>query len=533
MPLPLQERALKSDSANLVRMTLLEAGAAPNLVEALIPSRPLELGEQYRFHFDMTKCIGCRSCEVACNEQNGNPAEIKWRRVGELEGGIYPHTQRTYLSMGCNHCLSADCLRGCPVDAYKKDPLTGIVMHSPDACIGCQYCVWNCPYSVPQFNPERGVVGKCDMCQERLLDGREPACVNACPENAIQIEIVNKLEWRENYDSAESPGMPPAGQTISTTRITLPEKSDAWLERVDTGAIPLQHAHPSLVVMTTTMQATFGALAVMVLLRAVNAASMTLLLLLTALALNVSVFHLGRPAYAWRALKMWRRSWLSREVLLFGLFFACVSACTVLSWAAAIGPKSLTQFVTPLAITGVMFGYGGTLASACIYLVKARPSWNMVHTPLDFFSSAVLLGSSFVGIMETPANLLVHWAGRYGMPISEFHTLVPPALISISAFMWLANQTAKIARLRMSSSFEHHASYNLLRGESLWWKVALSWLSAAGVALFSVAPLPWLTLFASIVAIALGRYLFFVSVVPLSMGLTFLSKNSALHEAAA
>ena len=140
MALPLYEHAMETDSTELVRMTLLEGGAAPGLVEALIPTRALEPGEQYRFHFDMTKCIGCRSCEVACNEQNGNPADIKWRRVGELEGGVYPQTQRTYLSMGCNHCLSADCLRGCPVNAYTKDPVTGIVLHSAAACIGCQYC---------------------------------------------------------------------------------------------------------------------------------------------------------------------------------------------------------------------------------------------------------------------------------------------------------------------------------------------------------------------------------------------------------
>src|SRR3984957_21124666 len=104
MPLPLQQLAMEEGSADLVRATLIENGAAPALVQALIPSRPLEAGEQYRFHFEMTKCIVCRSCEVACNEQNGNPAQIQWRRVGELEGGVYPHTQRTYLSMGCNHC---------------------------------------------------------------------------------------------------------------------------------------------------------------------------------------------------------------------------------------------------------------------------------------------------------------------------------------------------------------------------------------------------------------------------------------------
>jgi formate dehydrogenase iron-sulfur subunit len=66
----------------------------------------------------MTKCIGCKCCVVACNEQNGNPAAINWRRVGELEGGQYPYVQRHHLSMGCNHCLEPSCLIGCPVEAY-------------------------------------------------------------------------------------------------------------------------------------------------------------------------------------------------------------------------------------------------------------------------------------------------------------------------------------------------------------------------------------------------------------------------------
>ena len=111
--------------------------------------------------------------------------------------------------MGCNHCLEPTCLEGCPVDAYTKDPVTGIVRHSADACIGCQYCTWNCSYGVPQYNPERGVVGKCDMCHGRLERGQAPACVSACPEGAIAIEIVNIAEWRAAVDAAApTPGMP-------------------------------------------------------------------------------------------------------------------------------------------------------------------------------------------------------------------------------------------------------------------------------------------------------------------------------------
>ena len=113
-----------------------DGGRGAKSVHALMPSRALRPGEQYRFHVDMESCIGCKCCVVACNEQNGNPAAINWRRVVEIEGGWYPQTQRSYLSMGCNHCLEPTCLQGCPVDAYSKDGLTGIVRHSADVCIG-------------------------------------------------------------------------------------------------------------------------------------------------------------------------------------------------------------------------------------------------------------------------------------------------------------------------------------------------------------------------------------------------------------
>ena len=532
MALLLHDRALEDDSRDLVRLTTVAQPSPTIVTESLIPDRPLGPGEQYRFHFDMTRCIGCRSCEVACNEQNGNPADIKWRRVGELEGGVYPLTQRTYLSMGCNHCLSADCLRGCPVDAYTKDPLTGIVLHSADACIGCQYCVWNCPYSVPQFNPERGVVGKCDMCRGRLLDGLEPACANACPENAIKIEIVNQAEWRNDYATAESPGMPPAGQTISTTRITLPANSSSWLERVDTGTLSPEHSHPSLIIMTTAMQAAFGTLVALWLQRALDTVSVSLLLLLTALALNVSVFHLGRPAYAWRALKMWRRSWLSREVLCFGLFFSAVAACAATSWLSAIGIQSAGLLVQPVAFTAVLFGLCGMIASAQIYRVKARPAWNMIHTPIDFLLSAGLLGAATAAAMRAPANFLLNALQRFHLHLQAPSISVAARTEAVFALAWIINVLVKVARLRGSANFEARASYNLLRSEDLWWKVALAILSAAATPLFLTVPLPSLALFTSIVAVSLGRYLFFVSVVPLSMALTF-SSDKIPHGAAA
>lgn len=536
MSLPLEQRAMDNRSGTLVRLTpagFLEplSQIAPVLPAArpapkrLLPERPLEEGEQYRFHFDMNKCIGCRSCEVACNEQNGNPTEIRWRRIGEIEGGAYPDTSRHYLSMGCNHCLDAECLKGCPVEAYTKDPVTGIVLHSATACIGCQYCVWNCPYSVPQFNAERGVVGKCDMCHGRLTDGLEPACVNACPEAAIEIEIVDMLEWRSDYALAESPGMPEAGHTISTTRITLPPGNSAKLERVDTGRIHLEHAHLSLVFMTTLIQAATGTLIFTLFLNLVQPLPLIILFAITALGLNISVFHLGRPAYAWRALKMWRRSWLSREVLLFGLFFSAMTLFTLavcvnalpLSWlirfhAASIQPLgNLLATNTAIVILGGLtaaLGIGGVFSSAFIYLVPARPSWNMVHTPLDFLLSAAMIGSALTTLFAAITS--INTTSQLQLWLSLATTL-----------LWIANQTIRLLRLHRSRLFERRASASLLNLPGQRAALIFSFTLAAFVPICAWNGSALAACLSALGAVLLGRYLFFVSVVPLNMALTF------------
>lgn len=525
MSLPLHELAHTDPTNSIVRLT--ENGleffpvARPEVEvkTSLIPQRHLEAGEQYRFHFDMTKCIGCRSCEVACNEQNNTPADLRWRRIGEIEGGTYPNTDRFYLSMGCNHCLSADCIKGCPVDAYTKDPVTGIVLHSADACIGCQYCVWNCPYSVPQFNPERGVVGKCDMCHGRLTDGLEPACVNACPESAIEIEIVNQLEWRSDHAAGNAPGMPNAGVTISTTRITLPENAYATLERVDIETLRPEHPHWSLVWMTSLIQLSAGTLVAALLSRHDGPIALTLVLVLTAFTLNISFLHLGRPAYAWRALKMWRRSWLSREVLLFGLFFATLIALTAVSWLNALHlePK-IALVLLALKVLTPSLGIAGTLASAYIYLVPARPAWNTPHTPVDFILSAAVLGSA-------AAPILI----RATTSIRAFHDFTPSSfahvfplwpLILCSAF-WGVNHVVRTIRLHHASVYERRAAASLLNTPELRGIFLVSFAFIGLALLLSLAGMPMLALPAALAGVISARYLFFVSVVPLNMALTF------------
>ncbi len=466
-------------------------------------------GEQYRFHFDMTKCIGCKCCVVACNEQNGNPADILWRRVGEIEGGVYPQTHRHYLSMGCNHCVEPTCLTGCPVDAYSKDGLTGIVRHSADICIGCQYCTWNCSYGVPQYNPERGVVGKCDMCYGRLARGQEPACAAACPEDAIRIEVVKVAEWREHYRaSANSPGMPSADDSISTTRITLPKRMPANVNKVDLSQLQPEHAHWPLIVMTVLTQLSVGAFTSIWFLQAFGMQSHRVAALVALsvamLALTASTLHLGRPIHAVRALKMWRRSWLSREVLLFTLFALAATAYSAALWLGIPGAGWLGALTAVLGICGVG-------ASARLYLVPGRPAWNSPLTIAEFLSTTLLLGAC-------GANILTHAAvdARY-------------------AVLWgfvLALMTAglKLARLARSHMHELHGSWQLLTAPFSNHLLIRFVLPCVALALLPLAETTWLRIAIALLMVTaefIGRYLFFVTVVPTNMASEYLAQEAA------
>ncbi len=478
---------------------------------ALIPQRALLPGEQYRFHFDMTKCIGCKCCVVACNEQNGNPAAINWRRVGEIEGGHYPNTQRHYLSMGCNHCLEPSCMIGCPVEAYRKSPTTGIVLHDADTCIGCQYCVWNCSYGVPQYNPARGVVGKCDMCHNRLADDMAPACVSACPEGAIAIEIVNAAEWRADYMEANAPGMPCASDSISTTRLTLRDDLPPNTGRVDTHQIEPEHPHWPLVFMLVLTQLSAGAFAILWLLDAVGAGGRLWLSALGSLgvagtSLLAAPLHLGRPIHAYRAMRGLRTSWLSREVLALSLFASVAAA-----FAAMLLFDLPYRFAVGLLTSAL--GVSGVFCSAKLYIVRARPAWFTSHTLAEFLATGLLLGPLFVramGVSEAPWTAWVAVAGA-----------VIQATTQALKFLWLT----------YSEQFELRASGFLLsrrfRNSFL---LRFGVLITAGIVLPLGAHGQAIDVLALLLALSgewLGRWLFFVSVVGKSMASAFTASRRA------
>ena len=492
-------------------------------VHGRMPERALAPGEQYRFHFDMKKCIGCKCCVVACNEQNGNPAAINWRRVGEIEGGWFPYTTRSYLSMGCNHCLEPTCLSGCPVDAYSKDPVTGIVRHSADACIGCQYCTWNCSYGVPQYNADRGVVGKCDMCHGRLSLGQSPACVSACPEGAIAIEIVNIADWRDAVTAtAAGTGLPTDDSSLSTTRITLPDDLPPNAKPRDITHVKPEHPHWPLVIMTVLTQMSVGAFTTIWLLQLLGASSglgiaALASLLVGAVALNASTLHLGRPVHAYRALRMWRRSWLSREVLLFTSFSLVAGFYAALLWLGAGAAQAVPYLkdavpdvsgglTTAIGALTVALGIAGVTASACIYRVPSRPAWNTRYTLLQFNLTGALLGPLFAMTLGVGNQRWLAIASA-SMAGAQFVLLAVRFLRCIASDSLELKGTARL----LSTVFARHL-------------VARGILLAAGAIVLPLLVAPAvLALMLAIGAEILGRYLFFVSVVPKHMAAPYVA----------
>lgn len=175
--------------------------------------------KQLGFLFDLNRCVGCKSCEMACKSENKSPARVRWRRVT-------PNSPESFLSLSCNHCDSPECFRVCPNHAYTKRR-DGIVMIDSDQCDGCQTCVNACPFKAPQYDPESRKVSKCNFCIARQEEGLLPACIAACHTGALKIINYNG-ELKEETESIV-PGFKEIRLTHPSIRfIPLKKKKRFW-----------------------------------------------------------------------------------------------------------------------------------------------------------------------------------------------------------------------------------------------------------------------------------------------------------------
>ncbi|MBT4429920.1 MAG: 4Fe-4S dicluster domain-containing protein, partial [Nitrospinaceae bacterium] len=135
---------------------------------------------KYAMAIDLSQCIGCHACTIACKSEHDIPIG-SWRCwVKEVEKGVFPQTRREFLPVLCNQCDDAPCKNICPTSALFRRP-DGIVDLDPEWCIGCKACMVACPYDQLFIDPNTNTAEKCNFCSNRLEAGLEPACVVVCP----------------------------------------------------------------------------------------------------------------------------------------------------------------------------------------------------------------------------------------------------------------------------------------------------------------------------------------------------------------
>lgn len=480
------------DSGSLAQLTTARA--------QLIPLSSPQPGEQYAFEVDLDSCTGCKACVSACHALNGLDDTETWRDVGQLVSPDRRHPFTQTVTTACHHCADPACLNGCPVLAYEKDSVTGIVRHLDDQCIGCSYCVLKCPYDVPKFNERLGIVRKCDMCHSRLAEGEAPACVQACPTQAIRIvTVTTHVNGERVLDTAAFlPAAPDPAYTQPTTRYVSKRALPSDLAAADASKLRPQAPHWPLVVMLTLMPMAVGAFAVAAtgvtlplpwsIGREVNSIAL-LGWLAGAAGLAASVFHLGQPMRAWRIFLGWRKSWLSREAMIFGVWFPLATAALVDS-----------RFTLAAASVGLV----GLFCSVMIYVDTRRGFWRFAQTGPRFFGAALVLGVAVALAVRADAHAL-SWVLAAGMLVKlAVEARVMRPLDEEDESPTSGRQTA---RLLASKHLRSVAGLRIAAG--LLGGVALPVAIAVGVVPVATA---WLVLAVVLAGELAERYLFFRAV---------------------
>jgi tetrathionate reductase subunit B len=153
--------------------------------------------KHYAFVIDVSRCIDCRACLVACRVENAVPPGHTRNWVKDLGvQGDFPSLSQTFVPYNCMHCDQPPCVEVCPSGATYKDTDTGLVQIDQKACIGCGLCIPACPYSARYLDEQRGVADKCNGCIQRVEQGQQPACVQTCVGDARMFGDLNDPDSR-------------------------------------------------------------------------------------------------------------------------------------------------------------------------------------------------------------------------------------------------------------------------------------------------------------------------------------------------
>lgn len=463
---PVERFAKRHDRADLPA----QARYYRDLIPSSLPARR----QQYAFAVDLDVCSGCKACVSACHSLNGLEEDETWRDVGLITGSEAGKPYLQTVTTACHHCLEPACLEGCPVLAYDKHPQTGIVRHLDDQCIGCQYCTMKCPYDVPKYSHRLGIVRKCDMCTDRLAVDEAPACVQACPHEAIAIRLVDVAEINAAASAGARivPGAFDSGYTKPTTKYFSKSGIPKNAEPADAHALRLEHPHWPLIIMLLFSQLAVGMFVTSAVMATVSASSslpVTLAATIGFVALNAglgaSVFHLGRPLGAWRFFLGLRTSWMSREILALTIFAAVAFLGTGLCWIAPASAYARAG-LAGAALVGLL----AVFTSVMIYADTRRAWWALPLTAARFYGATVILGLTAVAAVLSP------------IPASDAAFRVAMALSIAARTIFFVWETLSSVRAVADPSSPIHRSEKTIR-------TLLPWFGRVRVSVFVLGTL--------------------------------------------
>jgi DMSO reductase iron-sulfur subunit len=387
-------------------------------------------GNEQGFRFDLNLCTGCSACELACSTENQLGWGRSWRQVITFNDEKLPSLPTYHLSLACNHCREAPCIKACPALAIRRDQATDAVLIEQQHCIGCRYCSWACPYDAPRFDERARVMGKCTWCDHRLASNLEPACVAQCPTDALNFGALRGVETVPGFPVTRArpairftplrPGRRRGPDCSWEVPDDIVESFAASRPERD-GAISLRTEWPLLVfslmasVLVGWILATLGGL---------ERPDPIRFGVLAAVAAGASTLHLGRKRRAWRAVLNLRSSWLSREILFFSLFVGvALLFCALPSFHLAVGLTAAALAIATLVSVDRVYD--------CVRPAQMFPmhSADMVLTGL--LVAALLLGIGPATFIILAAKLILYasrhprWLGEGGGSLATTGWIAP------------------------------------------------------------------------------------------------------------
>lgn len=385
------------------------------------------MGTVRGFIFDYSKCVGCHACVVACTVENSTVPPLNWRKVNHFNRQKLPLLGFVHQSIACNHCQEAPCLKACPSGAYSFDPDTKAVIHNPDLCLGCKYCTWACPFDAPKYNPLLGIVEKCHLCYHRLKENQIPACAQNCPTGALSFGEIEEVSNPQAFGLSQRniyPRIKVLGDKVKDSVPLVDVEATISSPVSNLSVLKQEHAN-SMEWLKEWPLAVFTFLSAFLVgwfWSGIGDQSIYLspwlLLAIAGVAMATSTFHLGKPFRAFKSIINLKTSWLSREILMFGLF-------------SLVG--FLALFFEHTTIRIVAFGFGILLLVSIemLYISVGTGVRSMLSSG-NTIAIALVFASLFGGQMSLLIALLAFKTMIYLVKVGGSMSNITPAIAMVS-----------------------------------------------------------------------------------------------------